>query len=69
MKTPEQQLEFAKENRRLTDEIVRITNQLGCLKLPDDSEQILALLQEKQTVITAMKQLVRSYTPEIFSDE
>ena len=61
MKTQDEQLAFAKENQRLTDEYSRLHTELTQLKSPEDGEQIKGKLQELSSVIRDMRQLSQSY--------
>lgn len=61
MKTQDEQLAFAKENQRLTDEYSRRHKELAQLKSPEDGEQIKVKLQELSTVLRDMRQLSEAY--------
>jgi len=61
MKTQEEQLAFAKENLRLTNEYSRLHDELKQLKSPEDDAQIKLKLQESRNILHNMQQLSEAY--------
>lgn len=69
MKTQEEQLAFAKENQRLTDEYSRLHDELKQLKSPEDDAEIKLKLQESRNILHNMQQLSEAYMADKLSYE
>lgn len=69
MKTQEEQLAFAKENLRLTNEYSRLHDELKQLKSPEDDAQIKLKLQESRNILRNMQQLSEAYMADKLSYE